>query len=207
MSTKRLSKDEVIALALRCANRFKEPAFEESLYQKVQGRGMIVGPQLMERLDEIHIEQMNDWGFDGRDVLHQLQFAAKTSPGEDTKAAIIALCDSTEVVLKKVTARVAKDNNVELPAEGATPMPQVSPQQMMLMQMAIKNLSEQQRQDMMSIQQKMMSGQQLTPADQQRMMEIQRSIMTYTATMGPLLAQMQAGQSAAAASAQQPPKQ
>lgn len=199
------TSSQIIELATKCVQVFNAPQGEADLYARVQGKGVIIGPLLMEKLDELHVEYMNQWGYEGPDALRKLQVAVTVHKDPLTKAAIMKLCDATESLLKKVTAKVAADNNIQLPAEGAQ-MQQPSQEQMVLMKMAFEHaLTEPQRKDMMAMQQKMMRGQMPTPDEQRKMQTIQQALMQYCAMMGPMLAAAKGGAGATAAAPPPPP--
>lgn len=187
----RMTQEELTVIGNRSSELFKTPEFEEQLYNEVKGKGMVVGPRLMEVMDEVHIKHMNEWGYNGRDALTQLQHCVKVYP--NIQPVIVEVCNSTETVLQKVTQKIAADNGVEIPtpAKLQAAQKQMTPQHMMLMQMAFKNLTETQRSDMMRIQQAASQGQMPSVEDQEKMKVIQQSIMQYAATMGPILQQMQ----------------
>lgn len=169
-----LEKGVLLELATKLVRECESDQFQNDVKTKISA-SPVFGPQLLSVLEEVQKERLTAWGFDAVSALAQLKTCVKIYP--DTKQDILKLCDAEEAVLVKIEG--------ELRAKNGFPVASLADQQrqMMAMQMASQSLSEEQKEILRSVQQKMVLGQKPSEAELVKFSEVRQHIIAYTTTM------------------------
>lgn len=189
-----MEREELKRLFIQMDAAFKSEAFRDRMWAAVEAKQtMMMAPQILEITEQLQVEELNQWGHQGVNVLEEMKRSAKLYPDPDFRAVVLAMCETEEKLIDDMHRKLAEKFGLPMPPpevsrQAAHQMAQrANPQLQLAMQMAVQSLTPDQRATMQRLQMKMMSGQPPEGDDLQKMAEVQSAIQAYVSMMSAVI--------------------